>query len=208
MIGKDYLWIVSGIESPIDVLDPELVELMEGTLGFSTALPGRAVEWQIVHNITSTMSIYQLYTYDCVWLLARAIDNFLRDGHSLETELLSESQRGLPSLRRLTYGQLLVDYILNTSFVGVSGKVQFHNQTGEKITSLNIINVVNRTFQLVGRWNSHGEITSKRVNMGEEYPLIRWPSGTTKVPPDRALSLNQTVNVMVMVLYLTYSIIL
>ena len=207
MIGTDYLWIVSSIEFPISVLDPELVELMEGSLGLSTALPERVQKWQVTHNVTSTVSttvsttvsVYQLYTYDCVWLLARAIDNFLRDGHSLETELLSDGQRGLPSLRRLTEGHLLVDYILNTSFEGVAGRIRFDNQTGERFGSLNIINVVNGTYQLVGRWNSHGETIDKRVSMGEGYPPIRWPSGTTVVPSDRALSLDQTIDVMAMV---------
>ena len=199
MIGADYLWIVSGIESPVSVLDPELVDLMEGSLGLSTALPERAREWQVMHNITSTIGVYQLYTYDCVWLLARAIDNFLRDGHSLQTEVLSESKRGLPSLRRLTDGHSLVDYILNTSFEGVSGKIQFNNQTGERFRSLRIINVVNRTFQLVGQWNSHGDSIDKRINMGEEYPQIIWPDGTTNAPSDRILSLNQTIDVLVMV---------
>jgi ionotropic glutamate receptor len=203
MIGPDYLWILSSTEFPISVLDPELIELMEGSLGLSTALPERVQDWRVAHNlnfsVTAISGVYQLYTYDCVWLIARAIDNFLRDGHSLETELLSGDEKGLPSLRRLTEGHLLVEYILNTSFDGVGGRIRFNSQTAERYGSLNIINMVNGTYHLVGRWNSHGETIRDRISAGQGYTPIRWPSGTTVVPSDRVLRLNQTIDIMVMV---------
>jgi ionotropic glutamate receptor len=193
MIGPDYVWIVSGIESPADGFDPDLLDLMEGSLGLSTAL---ADEGQTLHNITSTLSAY---TYDCVWLLARAIDNFLRDGHSVETDVVPERQEVLPSLRRLLHGDVLMEYIRSTSFEGVTGKIQFNNQTGKTLKSLKVINVVNRTFEVVGWWKSNGDGIDKRVNMGDDYPDVRWPDGTTNRPSDRILSLNQTIKVLVMV---------
>lgn len=203
MIGSGYLWIVSRIQFSVGDLDPEVAELMEGSLGLSTALPERVEEWRVRHKTpstgTETVSVYQLYTYDCVWLLARAIDSFLRDGHSLETELLSDGRWSLPSLRRLTNGHLLVNYILNTSFEGIAGTIEFDNQTGERFGSLHIINVVNGTYRLVGRWDSHGETVSQRVGIGEGYAPIRWPGGTTAVPSDRALNPDQTIDIMAMV---------
>lgn len=198
MIGADYVWIVSS-ESPADVLDQQLVKLMEGSLGVSSAPPERAKEWQTEHNITSAVSVYQLYTYDSVWLLARALDNFIRDGHTLQTMTLAADSSGLPALQRLVEGHVLVEYIRNVSFEGVSGQIKFDNLTGERIKSLDIVNMVNGSFETVGQWTPYGQTANSRVSIGGAYPPVRWLGGSTTVPLDRASSVHQTVDAMVLV---------
>ena len=199
MIGADYVWIVSS-EIPAHTLNASLVELMEGSIGLSTAPPERAKQWQTEHNISSTASVYQLYTYDSVWLLARALDSFLRDGHSLQTKLLAADQTGMPPLHVLSEGHILVDYIRNVSFEGVSGHIKF-NVTGERVKVLDIVNMVNGSFKTVGQWTPNGQThtSSVRDRMGGTYPQIIWPSGSTTAPQDRASSLTQTVRAMVLV---------
>lgn len=197
MIGDDYLWILSS-DAPTHTLNTNLVKLMEGSIGLSTAPPQGAKQWQTEHNVSSTVSIYQLYTYDSVWLLARALDNFLSDGHTLQTQQLSVQQTGMPLLHTLSEGHTLVDYIRNVSFEGASGYIKF-NVTGERVKVLNIVNMVNGSFETVGQWIPNGQTFTNNVHVGGTYPEIIWPSGSTTKPTDRASSLTQTVHTMVLI---------
>ena len=190
MIGEGYVWIVSS-ESLAKVSNPK----MEGTLGVSTAPPEKAKEWQKKHNITSEVNVYQLYTYDAVWLLARALDTFIRNGGSPETVALQDDVEDLdlPKLRMLKNGTSLVEFIRRVSFDGFSGEIKY-NPSGETTKTLDIVNIqANGSLETVGKWNSNDGI-----DMDETNPVV-WSSGSKTVPLDRTSSLEQTVYAMVMV---------
>lgn len=197
LIGAEFVWIIDSIESPEELLRPKLLKLLQGSLGISTSLPRSASEWEQTHKVNYT-SIYQLYTYDAVWLIAHGLHHFFRDGNSLHRIDLPSAE-GSPKLYKQVYGQLLLDYIRNVSFEGVSGTVHFDHETGERLKTYNIVNMFNGSFSIVGKWSSAGSSRKKRLDMGEQYPYPKWYNGSEVTPDDRDTSTDQVIAALAIV---------
>ena len=198
LIGAEFVWIIDRLESPEHVLTPNLLRLLQGSLGISTSLPRSVTEWEKKHNVNYT-SIYQLYAYDSVWLIAHALNRCIEDGHLLHRTRLPPT-KGLPQLYRLISGQVLLEYIQNTSFEGISGKVRFDAETGERQKEYNIVNMFNGTFSTVGKWSSVGSSQKSRLAMGGSYyPLPKWNNGSIVIPADRDTSTSQLISALVIV---------
>ncbi|XP_065846697.1 uncharacterized protein [Oscarella lobularis] len=195
LVGPEFVWIVNGVDSPAEMLSTELLDLMKGSISTSTAIPDRAVKWQKLHPSLNTTSAYELYTYDAVWLIARGLDRFIREKNDF-TWLQLPTVPGAPRLAQLEKGDVLLDYIRNVTFEGVSGDVAFDAETGERAKAYNIINMYNSTFQLVGKWSPGGETVDKRLDLSNRYPSITFYNSSNVPPPDRDNALNQTIYVL------------
>ena len=197
LVGDEYVWIIDSIESPEELLRPKLLKLLQGSLGLSISLPRSAMEWEQKHNCSFT-TIQQLYSYDAVWLIAHALHQFLQDGYSLDRIALPRAE-GSPQLYKQINGHLLLEYMQNVSFEGISGTVDFDGETGERLKTYNVVNMFNASFCNIGKWSLTGNSRKKRIDMGGQYPSPKWYSGSDVIPADRDTSTTQHITALAIV---------
>jgi ABC-type branched-subunit amino acid transport system substrate-binding protein len=197
LVGNDYVWIIDSIESPEESMTPSLSKLLQGSLGLSASLPRSAMEWEQKHNLSFT-TVGQLYSYDAVWLIAYALHQFLQDGHSLDRRALHRAE-GSPQLYRQIDGHLLLKYMKNVSFEGISGEVDFVDETGERLKTYNVVNMYNASFCTIGKWSFTGSSRKKRIDVGPQYQSPKWYSGSGVIPSDRETSTTQHITALAII---------
>lgn len=121
---------------------------------------------------------YVGFIYDAMWTFA----------HALET-LIDETPQYLIDLHSPNSTKRLIDIISNTSFDGVSGRIEF-DDSGTRYTNISVMQWINGTHRRIGTFMPNlTEMTSSRKtrsilggNLEFDETEIFWPSG--KKPTD------------------------
>ncbi|GLJ41555.1 hypothetical protein SUGI_0860070 [Cryptomeria japonica] len=188
MIRTDYVWIITdGIASVLDSFSANSLLSMNGVLGIKRKLTRTdqprvnefAKRWKQrfrAQNPTLPsleLNARALVAYDTVWAVAIAIDGLLSDGLFNGDCSAAYNSTKILNFKIFACGEELLNQILQTNFVGLSGTVRIIHRTGEPLeSSYDIINVVGNRSKIIGSW------TEKGLNVQE----VNWGGGSTKKP--------------------------
>ncbi|KAI4314663.1 hypothetical protein L6164_027551 [Bauhinia variegata] len=212
MMGTGYVWIATSFLTTLldtaSPLPPDEMQDIQGvvTLRMYTAeteLKRRFVSrWKnLTRGNTSDgpmgLTAYCLYAYDTVWLLARAIDTFFKQGNRItfsNDSKLSElhgDNLHLDALNIFNEGNILRSCILGVNMTGVTGQVRYTSDCNLVNPAFEIVNVIGSGVRRIGYWSNHSGLSvvppeslySKPTNRSNQKlnPVI-WPGDTVQKP--------------------------
>ncbi|XP_076941472.1 glutamate receptor 3.4-like [Bidens hawaiensis] len=208
MMTSGYVWITTEwLPAVLDSSGPlGSVGLLQGVLSFRQHTPDSGLKKSFTtkwNNIkpkeTSGFNVYALYAYDSVWLLARALDTFLKSGKSItflsdpNLKNTSGSRLQLSALQRFNEGPRLLETILSTNFTGLTGEVRFDQDKNLVQPEYDVLNIVGNGLRTVGYWSNHSALTTNPPEKVYAKPLngstdtkrlysVIWPSETSAKP--------------------------
>ncbi|KAH7521682.1 hypothetical protein FEM48_Zijuj07G0058800 [Ziziphus jujuba var. spinosa] len=180
MMSEGYAWFVTAsIMNLLSSVDSSIIDSMQGLVGFKSYIPAtkdlQNLALRLRRKFSIELSVYGIWAYDSIWALAEAVER-ARDCNKL-----------VPTIKN---GSLLVEEILRSKFLGLSGNFQFING---KLTS-NLFEVVNvkskGKTRPVGFWNCSTEEANRRGHISSAHDLeepIIWPGGSLTGPRGRAM---------------------
>ncbi|KAM0945199.1 putative periplasmic binding protein-like I [Dioscorea sansibarensis] len=215
MMQKGFVWIATDwLASKLDSrgpLAPQVMQAMQGVVFLrqhieeSTKKTQFVSRWsKLVKKQTKEMfrlNSYGLYAYDSVWILARALDEYLNDGGNISFSSdpklkASDGRLGHLNLKAMAIfngGEILLEKIKNISTEGVTGLIQFDGDGNRIHPSYDIVNVIDSKVKIVGYWSNYSglsvnppeELYSKPANYSsasQQLGDVIWP-GRTKMKP-------------------------
>ncbi|OWM73373.1 glutamate receptor 2.7-like [Punica granatum] len=196
--GQESVWITTAdITNYMDTLDPTAISSMQGVLGVRTYFPHGTKKLKdfssrfksisqargSIHKRNVEPGIDALRAYDAVWALALALKNAPVGAPSTGGRETS-NKVGTDS----TEGQALLDNILSSSFIGLTGQFKFVNGSLEPARTFELVNVVGRAYREIGYWTK-GLGFSKGIDENSTYNYsmsilgpILWPGGPWAIP--------------------------
>ncbi|KAJ7555969.1 hypothetical protein O6H91_05G063400 [Diphasiastrum complanatum] len=218
MTGTGYVWIVTeALSSVLDQIsyDDEFVKATQGLIGTRTFIPDSKKlqtfmnEWKQIAKKetagtgdTTHITVYGLYAYDTIWLIAHALDKCFSQNRSFPfhpSNVFPADAGGNSELAKLNVSQngfFLLQCILDTEFTGVTGKIKLDNRGDLEGSSIEIVNMLGRGLRTVGYWSNATGFTKNASdlasrgtiqiaqNNSQDLDTVIWPGGTVKVPRD------------------------
>ncbi|KAJ9537872.1 hypothetical protein OSB04_030605 [Centaurea solstitialis] len=210
MMTAGYVWITTdwlpAVLDSSEFPDPETMERVQGVVSLrqhtanSEIKKSFSTKWKgIKDKETSSFNSYALYAYDSVWLLAHSLDKFLKSGKSVtfsydpKLRKANGSDLQLSALRVFNEGQQLLDTVLSTSFVGLTGLVRFDQDKNLVHPAYDVLNLGGTGLRTIGYWSNHSGLSVKapeslyrkasNYSAGNQhlYSVI-WPGETSKKP--------------------------
>nr|GMC57201.1 glutamate receptor 3.6-like [Ipomoea batatas] len=136
-------------------------------------------------NSSLGMCTYGLYAYDTVWLLARALDAFFKQGGNISfsrVPIHSAESLNLFSMNVFDGGKLLLDSILKTNISGVTGLFKFTSDRELYRPAFEVINVIGTGTQKVGYWSNYSGLSVVHPDSLYSYPSSHLPSDQKLYP--------------------------
>ncbi|KAI4306413.1 hypothetical protein L6164_029692 [Bauhinia variegata] len=185
LVDRESAWIVpESISNLLDSVNSSATSYMEGALGIKTYYSENSSEYQDFESEFRKIfrdkypeednrnpGLYALQAYDSIKIVTQAIER-----------LTSQSSRK----------RTLLEEILSTNFLGLSGKIQFEGGQLLQNPILRIVNVVGKSYKELDFWTQQkgfnitlptelgGENADGRV---EEFAgIVLWPGNSQKVP--------------------------
>ncbi|KAL7602666.1 hypothetical protein Lser_V15G24991 [Lactuca serriola] len=210
MMTSGYIWITTDwLPAVLDLSelpDPDTMNLIQGVVSLRQHTSSSDIKksfgkkWKnIKEKETSSFNSYALYAYDSVWLLAHALDKFLKSGNSItfsydpKLRNTNGSELRLSELRIFNEGEKLLETILTTTFVGLTGEVKFNEDKNLIHPAYDIVNTVGTGVRIIGYWSNHSGLSvavpeslyakpSNHSPADERLYSVIWPGETTKPP--------------------------
>ncbi|XP_019185477.1 PREDICTED: glutamate receptor 3.6-like [Ipomoea nil] len=193
MTERGYAWIATHWLSTIfdtkGPLSQDVMDTIQGTLTLRAYVPDSEAKrnfvsrWsnlakRIDSNITLGMCTYGLYAYDTVWLLARALDAFFKQGGnvSFSRNPMLETGLNLYSMDVFDGGKLLLDNILKTNISGVTGLFKYTSDQELYRPAFEVINVIGTGVRKVGYWSNYSGLSVVHPDSLDSYPSSRFSS--------------------------------
>ncbi|KAK1388308.1 Avr9/Cf-9 rapidly elicited protein 141 [Heracleum sosnowskyi] len=213
MMSKGTAWIItSSLSNSIGSMDASTIESMEGVLGMRPYIPKSKeldnfkIRWnknkcllmQQQHNyIEKVDNDFNtcLRAYDTVWALATAAEKIQFQQVKRSSEILNTPSPAITQIRNSETGPRLLDEILKTRFLGLSGEFKLKHRILEA-PAFEIINIIGNGDRTVGYWTPRRGFSRKIASAAEEdhgavvYPNydenvlkpIIWPGESTQKP--------------------------
>ncbi|KAI3716198.1 hypothetical protein L6452_23366 [Arctium lappa] len=210
MMTNGYVWITTdwlpAVLDSSEFPDPETMDRVQGVVSLrqhtsnSDIKKSFTTKWKgIKDKETSSFNSYALYAYDSVWLLAHSLDKFLKSGNgitfSYDSKLrnTNRSDLQLSALRVFNEGEQLLETVLATSFVGLTGEVKFDPDKNLIHPAYDVVNLGGSGLRTIGYWSNHSGLSvappeslyakASNYSAGNQhlYSLI-WPGETSKKP--------------------------
>ncbi|EER97313.1 glutamate receptor 3.4 isoform X1 [Sorghum bicolor] len=204
MMSSGYVWIATDwLSAVIDSSEhgnPDVMELTQGVLVLRQHIADsdiqHASKW---NNLTRNGSSYFMHAYDSVWLVAHAVERFLREGDAISfsadpnLQAKKESNLQLDSLRIFNSGDKLLEKVWSANFSGVSGPVQFTLDRDLVHPAYDILNIGGTGLRTIGYWSNSSGLSvvapeslsssalDSSVNNVELHSVI-WPGQTSEKP--------------------------
>ncbi|KAM0945201.1 putative periplasmic binding protein-like I [Dioscorea sansibarensis] len=219
MMQKGYVWIATDwLASELDSrgpLAPQVMQAMQGVVFLrqhtkeSIRKAWFVSRWsELVKKQTKEkfrLNSYGLCAYDSVWILARALDEYLNDGGNISFSSdpnlhATDGRTGHLNLKAMAIfngGQILLEKIKKIIIEGVTGLIQF-DQDGNRIhPAYDIVNVIDSELKIVGYWSNYLQLSvnppetfyNKPANYtsgSQQLKDVVWPGRTTLTPSDWA----------------------
>ncbi|KAJ1291151.1 hypothetical protein BS78_02G296000 [Paspalum vaginatum] len=206
MMSSGYVWIATDwLSAVIDSTmhgNPDVIELTQGVLVLRQHVADSDIKHTFLskwNNLTRKGSSYSIHAYDSVWLVAHAVERFLRDGNAISfsadpnLQATKGSSLQLDSLMIFNNGDKLLDKVWSANFAGVSGPVQFTLDRNLIHPAYDILNIGGTGLRTIGYWsNSSGlsvvapenlssSAANSSVNNIQLHSVI-WPGQTSEKP--------------------------
>lgn len=215
MMTAGYVWIVSdsvaGTLGSTEI-DATVLNTLQGVVGMRGYYPQDSPQMQSFlpewRNLSTEgngpiyLNLYGLYAYDAVWMIAYALNSYLKDGldFTFKGPIFSPNDAGgaseLAQLSVLQGGSSLRTHILQTKFAGTSGFIQVDSKGDLIRSSFEIINFVGEQLRVVGYWTNETQlsasppytVTDATLNsprsVDSQAGLIQvvWPGNSSETP--------------------------
>ena len=208
MMGNGYVWIATDwLSSVLDSSSPlksEIMESMQGVLVLRQHTPDSDRKrdffsrWKKITGGSQGLHSYGLYAYDSVWLVAHAIDAFFNQGGviSFSNDSRLHSVGGdlhLESMSVFDDGMLLLQNILQSNLVGLTGPIKFNSDRSLILPAYDIINVIGTGFRRIGYWSNFSGLSvvppemlyakpPNRSSVNQQLHSVIWPGETLLKP--------------------------
>lgn len=209
MMGSGFVWIATDwLSSVLDSASPlpwETMNSMQGVLALRQHTPDSdrkkafTSRWSKLTGGSLGLHSYGLYAYDSVWLVAHAIDAFFNQGgmisFSKDTRLgsVEGSNLHLEAMSIFDDGMLLLQKILQSDFVGLTGPIRFTSKGSLVHPAYDVINVIGTGFRQIGFWSNYSGLSTvppetlysrppNRSSANQHLSNVIWP-GDTLVKP-------------------------
>ncbi|KAI3921958.1 hypothetical protein MKX01_005647 [Papaver californicum] len=159
MMGNGYVWIATDwLSSVLDSswpVPPAIMDTMQGVLVLRQHIHDSErnreffIRWKNLTGGSLGLNSYGMYAYDTVWLIAHAINTFLLTGERLHLEAMSI----------FSGGKLLLNSILQSSLLGLTGPVQFNSDQSLINPAYDVINVIGTGFRRIGYWCNYSGLS-------------------------------------------------
>eukprot|EP00249_Psilotum_nudum_P011789 c23385_g2_i1 orf=45-1760(+) len=189
MIGSDYVWIIT--DAFAGMLDPNNLDLdalnsIQGIIAVQRHIP--QLPW--LRNFLTEMNrleqeeismtwlnSYASYAHDSVWMIAHAIESYLRQNQSIEFNGLPLRKAGGTSERvqeNIFRGGILCQHILHTKFNGTTGIVQLDGKGGLAGSVFEFLHMAVDEVQVLGYWtNKTGIFASPSQDVVGTLPIFK-----------------------------------
>ncbi|EHA8586315.1 glutamate receptor 3.5-like [Cocos nucifera] len=212
MMNSGYVWIatdwLAAILDSTKPVDPNTMSLIQGVVVLRQHTADSDLKTRFISrwnnkikssSTSSSLNTYGMYAYDSLWLVAHAIDQFLRQGEEIVFSKDSRlhdangSTLHLAALKGFDRGDQLLKQLLLTNFTGLAGRVQFDSDRNLIHPAYDIINIGGTGSRLIGYWSnySHLSVVAPEILYGKPpnistssqqlYSVI-WPGETTMKP--------------------------
>ncbi|CAL5418591.1 unnamed protein product [Camellia sinensis] len=155
--------------------------------------------WNKLTGGSFGLNTYGLYAYDTVWLVAHAIDSFFNQGAiiSFPNDSNLNSAKGgsrfFNGMPVFDGGVLLLKYILQSNFVGLTGPIKFNPDRPVILPVYDIVNVIGTGFRRIGYWSNYSGLSTvppetlyskpaNRSSANQRLYGVVWPGETTSTP--------------------------
>lgn len=209
MMGNGYVWIATDwLSSVLDSSSPlssETLDSIQGVLVLRQHTPDSdrkrffSSRWNKLTGGSTGLNSYGLYAYDTVWMVAYAIDAFFIQGGTISfsnDSRLSYTEGGNLNLEAMSIfdeGKLLLDNILQSNFMGLTGPIKFSSDRSLVLPAYDIINVIGSGSRRVGYWSNYSGLSivppetlytrpPNRSSANQQLHDVIWP-GETIIKP-------------------------
>ncbi|KAF9686594.1 hypothetical protein SADUNF_Sadunf02G0005500 [Salix dunnii] len=217
MMGNGWVWInTNWLSSVLDSASPlpsETMDSIQGVLFLRQHTPDsdRKREfysrWRKLTSGSLGLNSYGLYAYDSVWLIAHALDAFFNQGgiisFSNDSSLRSVKDSGLhlEAMSIFDDGKLLLNNILQSDIVGLTGRIKFDTDRSLILPAYDVNNVFGTGFKRIGYWSNYSGLTvippeilytkpPNRSSANQQLYKVIWPGDTLFTPRGWAFANN------------------
>ncbi|KAK9285484.1 hypothetical protein L1049_024678 [Liquidambar formosana] len=142
------------VEDSSEPVDPDKMNLIQGVIALRHYTPDSDLKknfmsrWKTLKDKgSSSLNSYAYYAYDSIWLVARALDAFFKEGGKIsfsndpKLHDTNGSALHLTSLRTFDGGQKLLEKLMATNFTGLTGQIQFNREKNRIHPAYDVINI-------------------------------------------------------------------
>ncbi|KAE8652292.1 hypothetical protein Csa_022218 [Cucumis sativus] len=209
MMGSGYVWIATDwLPSFLDSFEtnsPDVMNQLQGVVALRHHTPDGNLKknfiskWRnLKYKKSPNFNSYALYAYDSVWLIARALDTFFKEGGNISFSndpKLRENNGSMfyyKSFKVFNGGEQLLQTIKRTNFTGLSGQIQFGDGKHLIHPAYDILNIGGTGVRRIGYWSNYSGLSTiapenlyvKPLNASPNNNLysVIWPGETTTIP--------------------------
>ncbi|XP_024963969.1 glutamate receptor 3.2-like [Cynara cardunculus var. scolymus] len=206
MMKNGYVWIATTwLSTVLDStgIPPKTAASVHGVLTLRPHIPDsyrkRAFERRWKKNLSKGsigLNSYGLYAYDTVWIIAYAIDRFLKEGGEISfskdlsfNDLMVTTSLNLKDRSIFNGGKQLLSNILETNKTGLTGPLLFNPDRSLRNPSFDVINILGTQGQLVGYWSNHSGLSVETPEScfevkpcNQQLGSIVWPGNMKDKP--------------------------
>ncbi|CAF4670896.1 unnamed protein product, partial [Rotaria socialis] len=225
VMAPSFLWILTASNSLVDIPNDQNVNQLVGMLMLRQVSPqafNQLTETNLLNeslNIweeidphsfqesSSKVDIFALYAFDAAWLLILALQQLCQRN---STNCLSFENTSNCFKARLTAQEDFHKILQTITFIGLTGRVQFHSNTTDRIDDTGVYYVIDNIqpsrmstnkFQIVEVLQLNGSLQYNTYNSTTAWVttgnIIRWPGQRNEIPTDYALLRGKTLNITV-----------
>lgn len=210
MITSGYVWIATdwlpSVLDSMEQVDTGTLNLLQGVVALRHHTPDSDLKNKFFSRLKnlkgmqkSSFNSYALYAYDSVWLAARALDVFTKEGGNISFSFDPKLQDNngsmlhLSSLRIFEGGPLFFPTILGMNFTGLSGPIQFDGERNLIHPAYDVLNIGEFGSRRIGYWSNYSGLSviapevlyKKPANTStsnEKLDSVLWPGETIATP--------------------------
>lgn len=210
MMQEGYVWIATDwLSTVLDSvsLPLEKMDTLQGALVLRQHTPDTDRKkaffsrWNKLTHGSLGLHSYGLHAYDSVWLVAQAIDKFFSQGGVISWTNYTSLQDGkgkggglnLDAMSIFDNGTLLLENILRSDFVGLSGPMKFDSDKSLVHPAYDIVNVVGNGVRRIGYWSNYSGLSivspetlyaspPNRSSANQHLHSVIWPGETLSKP--------------------------
>lgn len=209
MMGNGYVWIATDwLSYFLDSAAPlplEKMDSMQGVLVLRQHTPEsdrkRAFfsRWKKITGGSLGLHSYGLYAYDSVWLLAHALEAFFEQGgvisfsNDSRIHSLGGGNLHLEAMSIFDDGNLLLQNILQSNLVGLTGPIKFNSDRSLILPAYDIINLIGTGSRRIGYWSNYSGLSlvppetlyerpPNRSSTNQKLYSVIWPGETLTKP--------------------------
>lgn len=200
MLTSNYVWFATDwlsttLDSSSPITNGASLDILNGVVGLRPHTPeskrkrdlwDRLSKTQPKGLTNSVLNVYGLYAYDSVWVVAKAVDKFLKENGNIITfsstgKVFGSNGSGiqLGKLKVFDGGSDLLRIIKQTDYRGLSGRIQFGEDRNVVNGSYDVININQREIRLVGYWSNDSRFHS---HLDQKLENVVWPGGKSEIP--------------------------